>query len=321
MTLAEIEQDIYDRHGYQASPPTEIVRRIRRFVNESHKELLGKKWASSFRRTILTFSSVADSPFAVIPQAASRIRTISDRVNNYPLTEVSLEDIRYDDAGLMSSGNPNSFVILNYSATTGRDPSAAAELFLISDEAGDVQTAYIEGIRTGGYPQSKTVVLTGVAAVSISAAVTDWIAITKFYLSTAAIGTVTLHQTSGVGTELSRINPGRTYARFTRLHLFPTPSSVQTFYADVDRQVLDMSIATDEPLIHEDWHWLLVAGACSKEYGKREREAEASRERSRFDTGLRDMQVFLSQRASPADGPNRSYPNHSQLGPQFRTGS
>lgn len=322
MTLAEMEQDLYDRFGYQASPPTEIVRRIRRFINEAHREAIGKKWASSFRRALLTFSSVANSPFAVIPQAATRIITIADRTNNIELTETSLADLRYTDPGLTAlAGYPNQYVTLNYSAAVAKDPANASSVFIISDNAGDVQTAYIEGIRTGGYPQSKSVVLTGVTAVNVSAAVSDWIAITRFWLSSAAVGTVELHEDSGAGTELAHINQGRTMARYTRLHLYPVPTAAVVLYADVDRQVLDMSVATDEPLIHEDWHYLVVAGASAKEFFKREKLAESDREYSRFTTGMREMQTFLSQRSGSATGPNRQPARFSQLGPNFSPGS
>ena len=40
--------------------------------------------------------------------------------------------------------------------------------------ASDTNTAYVEGITSGGYYQSKSVSMTGMTAVNISAAVSDW---------------------------------------------------------------------------------------------------------------------------------------------------
>lgn len=323
MTLADIEQDLYDRFGYQSTPPTEISRRMLRFINESHRELLGKKWASSFRRALLTFSTVANSPFAVLPHAVSRILVIADRTNSWPLREVTLDDLRYEDPALTAtSAFPDRYVILNYAAAVAKDPSNPSELFVASSDAADTtQTVYIEGITSGGYLRSTTVTLTGTTAVSINAAITDWIAVTKFYLSAVAAGYITLLEDSGAGTEMARITIGRTYSRYTRLHMYPTPSAASTYYADVDRAVPDLANAMDEPLIHEDWHWLLVCGAARKEYRKRENEPATQGETTRWNEGLRDMQTFLSQRSGVATGQQRGAPRHSQLGPMFRAGT
>src|SRR5260221_8494845 len=118
--------------------------------------------------------------------------------------------------------------------------------------------------------------MNGLTAVSFGATLT-WLQITKFYIqlgtgaTTTAVGNVTLNSVSGLGAELSRITAGHSYARYSRLHLHPTPTQVNTYYADVVLHVEDLANADDEPFLPEDFHYLLKVGAKRKEYDKREK--------------------------------------------------
>jgi hypothetical protein len=80
-----------------------------------------------------------------------------------------------------------------------QQPAAACALFVDSTSASDTNTCYVEGVITGGYPRSVSVLMTGASAANISTLVTDWIRVDKFYLSAAAVGTVTLHETASGG--------------------------------------------------------------------------------------------------------------------------
>ena len=70
-------------------------------------------------------------------------------------------------------------------------PSNASKVYADSTAAGDTNTVYIEGFRTGGYPFTSSETMTGTTAVQVSA-YADIISLTKFYLSAAAVGPVTL---------------------------------------------------------------------------------------------------------------------------------
>jgi hypothetical protein len=106
--------------------------------------------------------------------------------------------------------------------------------------------------------------------VSFAAAITDFVEITKFYISAAAVGAVTLHEDASGGTELARIPIGQTFSRYQGIQLWPTPSAAVTYYVDYMRNIPDMSVANDEPLLPEDFHWLLVEGALIKEWTKKD---------------------------------------------------
>ena len=328
MNLANLELDLYRRLGMTTTPPTEVTTRFRAYMNQTQREILSQKGLSSLRRMTLPFSSVATDPFAVLPQSAVRIISIVDRTNQIFLAPTMQSEIREQDPGLVStSATPYNYAIVNLASAVARDPAAAAELFTKSDNGGDggTQKVFVEGIVTGGYPRLASVAMNGVTAVSLGAPITTWIAVTKFYLATTtvgvqttAVGNVTLHSVSGAGTELSRIPIGKAYPRYSRIQLFPTPSAALTYHADVEIHIEDMTQATDESYMPEDFSWLLTSGAILKEYQRLEKTAQYDREKATFRSGLLDLKLFVSRQQEPGEmGPRR----FSQLGPYFPVGS
>lgn len=326
MNLGQIELALYDRLGFDANPDPAVTRRFRRYINDAHREVLGKKGFQRLRRRTLTAVCVANSPYMVMPQAANAIIVIADRTNNRNLTPISLQDLRYRDPGLNFSGSiPDSYAIINMAACVALDPSAAASLFIISDSASDGSglAVNIEGITSAGVVRRASVALNGVTAVNIDANCTTWVAVTKFYLSGSAAGNVTLHQTSGVGTELALISKGRSYPRYTQIHLSPTPSAAATYYCDVELHIEDMVNVTDEPLIPEDYHRLLESGALKREFLRRKDMAELSVEQATWRDTLADLQVWVRARGGVSTGGQRgsSGRQFSQLGSMFQSGS
>ena len=316
MALQDLENTLYDQFGFDSTPATAVQTRFRRFLNQTQREILSKRGMGPLREALLTFASVASSPFAVLPQAAVNFRNIQDRTNQWPLTPVTLEGLRALDPGLAQSGNPDRYLVVNYSSPVAKDPSGATgnELFVKSDSASDSSTkvAMIEGVVDGGAYRTASVALNGTTAASLGATITTWIRVTKFYLAPAsgttlvtAAGNVTLHQDSGAGTELARITIGRKRARYTLLHLYPTPSAAATFYADVDLHIEDMSSLADEPYIPEDFDYVLVAGAAYKEYKRRGKAIEAAEEKRIRDQGIKDLLLYINRRTGSATGLNR----------------
>lgn len=323
MFLSDLEFELYDHFGHGDNPPSEVVTRFRRNINTAYKEILGMKGLSKLRRKTLTFVSVAQTPFAVLPQAAARIITIHDRVNQVTLDEISLQDVRFDDPGLASSsGVPYGYVILNLAAAVARDPTAAAELFVKSTSAADGAgvNVRLQGIITGGYEQTTVGPMNGVTATTVDASITSWLTIQRFNLSNLAKGVVTLLQGSGVGTELARIPIGKASAKYTQIQLHPVPTAALTYYADVDLNVPDMTDPNDEPVFHEDFHWLLSCGAMKREYQKREKSAQFAVEDKRWKSGIGDLKLFVQRKSGVGNQPSTPI-RHSQLGPYYRPGT
>lgn len=313
MTLGEMRTDVYSRLSYKSSPDQEVVARMDRFINEAQRELVTMRGLARLRRATLTFSSVANVPFAVLPQAAVRIAGIQDRTSQRSLREISIQNLRFRDPGLTNlDSNPNFYVIINMSAALARDPSAAAEIFIKSTDAGDVGTVYAQGVITGGYPQTSSVAMTGATAVSLG--LTNWLTLQKLFLSTAALGTITIHQTSGIGTELARIVPGRLRPRYTKIQLYGTPTQALDYYCDVDLAIEDLAIATDSPYLPEDFHWLLPCGAMRKEWVKRKDPENYNIETARWKIGVADLKGFCRQVTDDGHGGRGGYTDFNGTG-------
>lgn len=291
MNLAEIQAQVYDDLGYKSSPDAAVIRRLLRYGNDSQRELVAMRGLARLRRSILTFGSVANSPFAVLPQAAVRIAGITERTSQRYLQEKSIQQLRGMDPGLTNlDSNPWAYIVLNMTAANAVELSAAAAIFIKSSNAADVNTAYIQGVTTGGFARTASVAMTGVTAVSFG--VSDWIDITKVYLSAAANGVVTFHQTSGAGTQLGTIPIGKQIARYTKIQLYGTPTQALTYYADVDRHIDDFANSGDEPYLPEDYHWLIPTGIRMKEYRKREKWQEYGIEKASWKEGVSSLKAF-----------------------------
>jgi hypothetical protein len=270
MNLLQLQQRLARRRGANASSlNTATADRYKDSLNEAHKSLLRKPGRESLRYGVVTFASVADQrQYALPAQGVARINRIMETTNDRKLdyqTPAWLDTVApHPQAGTPWAWIPRGLTEVH------TQPSDASAVFVDSTAAGDTGTAYVEGITQGGYYQSKSVVMTGLTAVNVSAAVSDWIVITKFYLSVPAVGIVTLHEDASGGTELSRIAIGDVRAQFQQFQLYNTPSGVITYYADVLRAVPDMTNNTDEPLLPDDFHDLLLDKAELKELRKQD---------------------------------------------------
>lgn len=325
MNLGEIAGSLYDRIGAQTTPDSAVTRRVYRSINNVHREILGMKGMGRLRRTVLTSASVANDPLMVMPQAATLIINIGDRTNNRNLDPISMADVRYSDPNMSQMTVPAAYAIYNFSGAVALQPSAAASIFVISDSANDGSgiAVNVEGIITGGYTRRASIAMNGLTAVNISSTIANWIDIRKFYVSGQAAGNITLHQTSGVGTELARIPPGHSYARYTQVHLSPTPSTSQTYYCDVEVHVEDMVNVNDEPLILEDFHWLIECGVMKREYMKKEKVALYKIEELNWRTGIANLRAYLATKGGVSYGGQRGQSGRgfSQLGGYFIAGS
>lgn len=319
MYLYELESELYQHFNFDTNPPPEVVNRFRGYINTTYKEMLGKKGMSKVRRKTLPFPSVANSPYTVLPQSASRIISIQDRTNMINLGLLDQQDFRRSDPGqVYTTSTPYKYAVANMAAAVAREPSDASELFVKSTSAADGVGVDVRlaGIITGGYQRTTHGPMNGTTATTVDAAITSWIQITKFSLNQLAKGTVTLHEDSGAGTELARITIGRASARYTQIQLYPTPSAVVTYYADVDIHVDGLFDPMDEPVFDEDYHWVLSSGAMMREYSRKRDHVAYAEEKARFKEGVSNLQLFHQRKA--ADSNRQGY---SQLGPYYQRGT
>lgn len=322
MTLSTILAELYRRHGYASSPASDVTTRLTAFINTVHRQLLTLPGLEFLRDDTITFASVASQARYGLPQSVAKIKAITDRTNDRRITLATLDQLRNADPGLDASGTSSSYIPIGWQAVSIQ-PSAATELFADSTAAGDTNTAYVEGIRTGGYFKALSVTMTGTTGVTFSASFTDFIEITKFYLSAAAVGEVRLQTTaSGAGGEQLAVIPiGQTYARYYGIQLYPNPSSAITYYVDYQRHIEDMSNANDEPLLPEDFHDLLVLGAERLEWRKLD-DARAEIATEEYNTRVRQLKFWVHSSLDylPVAG-KPALSRTSRLGSEYPAGS
>ncbi len=316
--VSSIDADLYRRLNYSTTPAAEVVLRLRTFVNQTHRQILTKPGLGRLRDDTITFLSVANQTTYALPPAIAKIQHVQDRTNNRPIVEQSLGWLRQVDAGLTSTGGPSHVYIPRGYQAVAVQPSAAAEIFIKSTSASDTNTAWLEGFRTGGYPISLgPITMTGGTAVSFGTAYTDIIEITKVYLSTAAVGTVTVHSVSGAGTELARIPIGATASRYLAIQLWPTPGSVITYHVDYTRVIPNLVNGTDEPLLPEDFHWLLVEGALIKEWSKKDDAGRREAAKRDFDEGVAALTSWVLSNPDTVASLRPVARGYSTLGPTY----
>jgi hypothetical protein len=141
--------------------------------------------------------------------------------------------------------------------------------------------------------------------------------ITKFDLSAVGAGAVTLHEDSGIGTQLAYIPIG--YAsppQAASVTLWRTPSAVATYRVDGQRVNSNLDHATDVPILPVDFHDLLVYGAMAREY-EHMHDERAGVAHGRFDKRLREFKYYLAETAT---GDGGMFEKPSRLGAWFGTG-
>jgi len=321
MTFTQILADCYRWLGFQTTPATAVQTRVKAFVNETHRELLTLPGMARLRDDTLAITTTANTARTALPKAVERIRAITDHTNNWRLRQIPLSDLRTQDPGRQWTGSyPERYAVVGWRQVAVQ-PSDASAVYAKSTAAGDTtQTLFVEGVRSGGAVSTASVTLTGTTAAAVGS-ISDFVEITKCYLSATAAGEVTLLEDSGAGTELARISIGDTDARYLTVEWDPIPTGAVTEYVDYTRNILDLVNDGDVPLLPVDFHRLLVLGVRKKEYELRDddRYREVSAEYDRGVIALRswvlnDADAIASLRVVPRGAV-------SQLGSAFPAGS
>ena len=319
MTLTSLLADCYRRLGFGTTVDSATSVRITAFINETQQEILSEPGMESLLFDSHTFSSAASTPEYSMTSAIGRIRRIYDTTNLLTLQPQSQEWYRtaYPSPTALT-GIAYSWVDLGFVAYRTA-LSNASELFVDSTSASDTNTAYVEGIRSSLGPTTlANTTMTGTTGKSISTTITDWTEVTKFYLSAAAVGTVTLLEDAEGGTELARIGIGQTMARYRRIALAVCPSSVINYTVEFERDVTDLVNGTDEPVMPPRFHRLLATGARMKEYEKMNDQNRYQTAKAEYQRGLGELKYFIYSQA--VGQPNLRGHGHgrlSRLGPYY----
>jgi len=289
-------------------------------INQTHRRLLSDPHLQALRDDTITFASVSGQSRYGLPQALAMVQAITDRTTNIKLRQMSLSELRSRDPGLVTSGVPQYYVLHGTQAVSVQ-PSAAAQIFAVSTAVGDtVPIVNLSAVRSTGDRVTLTATLTGTTAVSFSAVYTDIVEVVDVFISGTPTGTVSIRQTSGAGTVLASIPPGSLIARYQGVQLWPTPTSAITYYADYVRTLFTLTNTADEPLLPEDFHWMIVEGTLVTEYTKHDDSRRVDADRM-FQQGYQSLVYRLN--CPPDFLPSRARlgREYSRLGAQYPGGS
>lgn len=320
MTFADLVRAVADDVGYPTSPAPDVLARLQRYVNEAQRAVLAEPGLAKLADSDnpLTVASVAGQARYVVASAVARIHHITERTNDLRLRPMSLAEYRaLDPDATSSTGTPTHYVPIGIVGVAVQ-PSNASEVFVDSTSASDTNTAYVEGIITGGYPRTAAVTMTGTTAVSLDSLITTFLELNDFYLSHPAVGTVTLHEDASGGTELARIQPGQTRPSYYGFYLWPTPAAVVTYYVDYRRALVTLVNDTDEPPLPAEFHDLLADYARYREWEKKGDTDRAGIAKARYDGRL--AQLKYRTQTGPDDVPimgRRPLVGRSRLGAYF----
>lgn len=291
MTFAQILADIYRRTGFASSPTADVVTRIKAFVNETQQEIFHEPGMEFLQNDTTSFSSVANQQTYGLPVSVAKIKQLRETTNRIVLLPISLSEYRerYPDPSAVT-GTPTRWVDLGFDAVDV-EPSDASAVYVVSSSNSDVGTAYIEGLRSGGVPFTDSVTMTGATAVQLPS-YSDVVSITKFYISTAAVGTVRLREDSGSGTILATIPVGYSYSRYRRIALAPTPAAVISYSLDFERNFTELVNDTDQPLLPEQFHHMLAIGGRMKEYEKTQ-DSRYGVAKDEYEKALKKLKFWL----------------------------
>jgi len=321
MTFNNLLLDVYRRTGYSAStsPAPDVITRIKGFVNEAQQELAGKPGLAGLLRGTTSLASVASTSSYALPPAVADVRKIYETTNDRALARKSLDWFRRNVPDPSAfSGTPYAYAMLGPQKVSAQP--VATGVWIVSSSASDTAiTASVEAVRTGGYPHTPgAATLNGTTRVQVGTQ-TDYVEVTDFYLSAAAVGDVTLYDAAASGNVLAVIPKGQTTSRYEWIALVPTPSAVVTYTIDYEKDISDLVNNTDEPSwLPVRFHRLLAIGARMREYEGKD-DARYKTAQTEWIVGFKDLLSDVG--GGSADGvlmPQSSGKSgRSDLGPNF----
>lgn len=324
MNLTAILADLYRRLALPATPNVTETTRLTSFVNTTHRQILGLPGLESLRDDTMVGVSQPESALVVHAKGQglfpniTRLEGVTDCTSGRALSLLTLKEMRARDPMGTMTGTPDSYVIRGYQQVE-KQPSVPCMPHVTSTNPADMTTTvYLEVIHQLGGREQCVVTLNGLTPVRITD-YGDVIEITKFYLGAPSAGYVSLYQEVALTSLLAAIRYPSTYARYLAVMFHPIPSASNTYNFDYVRTVDDMINGTDEPLLPDDFHWLLVEGSLMKEWTKRDDDRRVAAERE-YAKGISALKYFVNCHADllSVSGRRTTWPA-SRYGPYYPT--
>lgn len=296
MTFASLLSAAYDELNYGSSPSSDVVTRIKRWINEGHRNILRLPAFQGLRTVTYPFDSVAAQKTYGLA-AFDRLDRIVDVDNQKPLPMKDLAWLRSADPGDAETGTPSVWVPLGIQPVAIQPSSTG--LWVVSTSAADTAIViYLRGLRATGQISSEVATtLTGASRVALGTA-TDYVAVVELFLSVAAAGTVSLYNASSSGTELAQIPIGNTSTRYRGVRLWPTPTAAVSYNVDGQFSLPDLAQNSSVSRVPEEFEELLLKWVRFCDARKKGHEGRMKIELAMFEKGLKDL---ASVQEFPAD--------------------
>jgi len=318
MNLNDLEDAVLEHFNYDTEAADSAARRrIRRHINQWQRRILETPGLQGLRDSTFSLTSVVGTATYGYPDMIAKIYRVYERTNDTYLDGRSLDWYRRVEPD-PQSGTPSVFIPRGYQPVSLQP--ASLQLYIASSDVGDT-TGYVaaEWVSSLGYQGHGRVIPTGLTRVTICN--DDAVEVTKFYVSSAMHGDISLYDAVIAGNCLGVIKAGKLFSRYYSLTLWPTPSTAQTFYIDYQREITDMEHGTDESIIPTDFHYLLELGARISEYEKQDDSRRTVAE-AHYSEGLAKLVARCNFPAGAVYVPGELETQlSSRLGPWFPRGS
>lgn len=293
MTFDDVLAQVAARLNYKNGLTPDAKTRMLGYLANRHRQLVAKvgaKLRDVVGAPVLT--TVSGQQLYALPANIKAIKRLYDLVNRRYIYPVNVGIVRLTNPGGQTTnfGLPVRFADVGYipyqlpmSNTTG------STLLVSSTSATDnALSATVEYVRAGGYTTSASVAIASGVQTQVGSDA-DIVEITKFYVANTAVGTITLAE-GGSNNTISTIGPNQTFARFRGILMDPTPNANLAYTGDFTRTITDPLLnSKDEPLIDEDWQWLLVSGVLMDEHSKNENSAGYLQAQNEWEQGILDL--------------------------------
>ena len=323
MTFGAMLSAVYDDLGYGSSPSSDQVTRIKRWINEGYRHVMGQPGMELLRDGSVAVTTTANSADVIIPAAVNQIYNVTQVTNSLRLRLLTRDAYRAINPGLISTSNlADAYVPWGWSSVIAQPASTGVPLYAVSSSAADTtQTFAVVGVRANGdqaAPVTASTALNGTTRVQIGS-VTDYAYIDTLNMSAAAVGVVTVYDAAASGNIVARYQPGQTAVQYLTLKFFPTPSAATAYTVDVQFQLQDLVGTTDVPMLPPDFHDLLPLYARMRDYqraGDGVRYPVSLREWSQRVADLK-FAVQFPKDYTPVSGNQLAGYGWNNLGPNF----
>lgn len=320
MTFREIQDRVLEELGYDISSVSSIPReRVKRRINDWHRKLLTRPHFTRLLRSSYQFSLTTTSGQAnyALPRGMDKVAQITDTSNDVALMPWRQHEMRIMDPGESTLGVPTAWAVRGWYAYHTAPATAVTKLYAASSSASDTQVVSFLLVTDTDQQVETTLTLNGTSSVYVTVAAEE---IHKVWLSTAAVGDITLRYEAAAGTVFAVIPAGATTVRYLWIRLYPIPGGTYTLAVEGIRELTNLVDDHDLPYLPTDFHDILALGAEADEWKKKD-DTRYTVCRQECESRVNDLKAWVYNAPDYLVGPLTIDDGSSRLGGWYPSGS